>query len=181
MSAERDAVLVRRCLDGDGRAFEEIVHRYEKLLFNVALRMTNDREDARDIAQTVFLKAWRRLDTFDGRYKFFSWIYRILMNETLNVLARRRPAGPLDERIEDRQPTPERHAEQRQVRDLVHGALMELSPDDRELIVLRHLLHHGYEEIGELLGIPPKTVKSRLYTARQRLCHALRSRGVHAS
>lgn len=181
MTADRDASLVQRCLDGDGRAFEALVRAYEKVLFNVALRMTNDREDARDITQTVFLKAWRHLGTYDRRHKFFSWIYRILMNETLNALARRRPSEPLDERLVAREPSPDERAHELQMREHVHGALMTLTPEDRELVVLRHLLHHGYEEIAELKGIPAKTVKSRLYTARQRLCHALRARGVHAS
>ena len=91
-----DAELVNRCLSGDQLAFEPLVTRYQKVLFNVALRMVGNYEDARDIAQTAFVKAFEKLDTYDPRYRFFSWIYRIMMNESLNYLQRRKFHEPLD-------------------------------------------------------------------------------------
>ena len=84
MTAEDEEALVLRSLAGDQKAFGELVGAHQQVLFNVALRMLNDREDARDVTQTAFLKAWRKLDTYDRRNKFFSWIYRILLNEALN-------------------------------------------------------------------------------------------------
>jgi RNA polymerase sigma-70 factor (ECF subfamily) len=88
-----DAAAVRRCLDGDHAAFEAIVGRYQQVLFNVALRTLGDYEEARDAAQNTFVKAYEKLGSYDPQRRFFSWIYRILMNECLNL--RRRPARHL--------------------------------------------------------------------------------------
>ena len=98
MMIERDEQeLVERAKQGDSRAFEKLVQAYERVIFNLALRMTNDREDARDIAQTVFVKAYQGLKGFDPKYRFFSWIYRIGVNESLNHRGRNRRHEELDE------------------------------------------------------------------------------------
>jgi RNA polymerase sigma-70 factor (ECF subfamily) len=176
-----EAALVRRTLDGDAEAFEGLVAAYESVLFNAALRMTNDREEARDLTQSAFLKAYRRLETFDPRHRFFSWIYRILLNETLNALARRRTNAPLDEEIVDGHPGPEEQMALGEVQDIVHDALMELSDEDRHLVIMRHLMEMSHREMGALVHVPEKTVKSRLYSARQRLAAILIRRGVRTA
>ena len=89
-----DVDLVAKCLGGDLQAFELLMERHERVLFTVALRMLGDREEARDATQNTFLKVYQRLDTFDSSYRFFSWIYKIMLNECLNVLRGRRPAAP---------------------------------------------------------------------------------------
>ena len=95
MSAGRDEDLVRRAREGDARAFEALVAAHEHAIFNLTLRMTGDREDARDLTQVVFLKAWRGLGGFDDTRRFFSWIYRIAINEAINLRQSMRPrAGP---------------------------------------------------------------------------------------
>src|SRR5690349_24851197 len=86
-----DAAAVGRCLDGERNAYEAIVTRYQRGLFNVALRMLGNYEDARDATQAAFIKAYEHLDSFDRQQRFFSWLYRILKNECLNVLRGRRP------------------------------------------------------------------------------------------
>jgi RNA polymerase sigma-70 factor (ECF subfamily) len=181
MVAGDEGALVQRSCDGDREAFGELVSAYQHVLFNVALRMCNDREDARDLTQTAFLKAWRKLHTFDRRNKFFSWIYRILVNETLNLLRSRRAQEPLDERIEARGRSPADQAEANEIRAIVQDSLMELATEYRQVIILRHLQQMSHSEIGELLNLPEKTVKSRLYTARQLLGGVLRRRGVRAT
>jgi len=178
VTTEDDATLVRRSLDGDRDAFGELVLRYQDLLFNVALRMTNDREDARDATQSAFLKAWRKLGTFDRRNKFFSWLYRILVNETLNRVRRRRVQVPLDENMIASERSPDEQAEIAETGALVEAGLVRLRREHREVIVLRHFLGMSHGEIGGLLHLPEKTVKSRLYTARQALAQVLRRRGV---
>ena len=90
-----DVAVVARCLDGEHNAYEAIVSRYQKGLFNVALRMLGNYEDARDATQTAFIKAYEHLDTFDPEQRFFNWLYRILKNECLNVLRSRRPSEPV--------------------------------------------------------------------------------------
>ena len=178
MTTEDDAILVRRSLDGDRDAFGELVLRYQDLMFNVALRMTNDHEDARDATQSAFIKAWSRLDTFDRRNKFFSWLYRILVNETLNRMRSRRVHVPLDADMMSDERSPAERAESAEAARLVEAGLVELRADHREVIVLRHFLGMSHVEIGGLLDLPEKTVKSRLYTARQALAQVLRRRGV---
>ena len=165
---ESDGALVERCLSGEEAAFEALVSRYQRGLFNVALRMLGSYEDARDSTQTAFVKAYEHLDSFDVSQKFFSWIYRILKNECLNALRARRPSEPvsLEWSSGDRPSDP---LESRERERAVQTALLALSAEYREVVVLRHFTDLSYEEIAATLGIPVKTVKSRLYTARQRL------------
>ncbi len=159
---------VALCLGGDGSAFEPLVARYEKVLFNVALRMLGDREDARDVTQTAFVKAWEHLASYDPSHRFFSWLYRIMVNESLNLIARRRRQVPLDAEL----PSPERadrQAEADELMERLQAALLALPQESREVLVLRHFAEQSYQEIAWTLGIAEKTVKSRLFTARQRL------------
>ena len=178
MVAEDEDAVIQRVLAGDSRAFGELVATYERTLFNVALRMVNDREDARDLTQTTFIKAYRKLDTFDREHRFFSWIYRILINESLNHLSRRRQHEELDDQMASTSRSPEDEVGGSEAGELVKDGLMELSTEYREAIILRHFLDLSHREMSGLLNIPEKTVKSRLYTARQQLGDVLRRRGV---
>jgi RNA polymerase sigma-70 factor (ECF subfamily) len=176
-----DETLVRRCLDGDTEAFGELVSRYERPLFNVALRMLRDREEARDATQNAFVKAWQHLDQFDRSRRFFSWLYRIAVNEALNRATRRKPAEPIDERLVDRGTSPDESVERGERAILIERAVNRLSDAYREVIVLRHWLDLSYDEIAEALHVPAKTVKSRLFSARVRLGEILAEMGVEAS
>jgi len=173
---EQDRDLVQRCLEGQRDAASGLVDRYQKRLFNVALRMLYNVQDAEDVTQTVFLNAFLELRTYNPRYKFFSWIYRMTVNESLNMLKRRKPTVTLDDEFDIRAPgaAPDRAAE---VQDRVEKALMSLKPDDRAVVVLRHFVSFSYQEIADVLEIPVRTVKSRLFTARDRLRLALDERG----
>jgi RNA polymerase sigma-70 factor, ECF subfamily len=163
-----DSALVARCLAGEVDAFEPLVRRYQRPLYNVALRMLGDREEARDVVQDAFLKAYEKLSSFDPRYRFFSWVYRIVLNESLNLRSRRRQADPLtSEPVASGGPEQAMHEKERQ--DGVQAALLRLPEDDRLLLVLRHFAELSYAEIGDAIGVAEKTVKSRLHEARQKL------------
>ncbi len=138
--------------------------------------MLHNVQDAEDVTQTVFLNAFLKLRTYNPRYRFFSWIYRMTVNESLNTLKRRKPTVTLEDELGIRAPgaAPDRATE---VEDRVGKALMDLKPDDRAVVVLKHFASFSYQEIADVLEIPVRTVKSRLFTARERLQFALRERG----
>lgn len=166
---DADAKLVEACRGGNKRAFETLVIRYERPVFNAAYRILNNREDANDISQTVFLKVYERLDSYKPEYKFYSWIYRIAINESLTMLNNRKPGSPIDEQQVSEDPSPEQLADSDQLGRKLQGALMQITADNRAVVVLKHFLGCSYRDISEILGIPEKTVKSRLFTARQQL------------
>jgi len=170
---EQDRALVRGYLEGQPDAAGGLVDRYQKRLFNLALRMLDNAQDAEDVTQTVFLNAFLKLRTFDPRYRFFSWVYRMTVNESLNVLKRRKRTVTLED--EPAIPAPEAVPEgATEAQDRLSQALLCLKPDDRALVVLRHFLFFSYEEMANVLEIHVKTVKSRLFSARERLRMALR-------
>lgn len=175
---DNEADLLDRCLEGDGGAFGQLIDRYQRVLFNVSLRMVGNREDALDITQTVFLKAYENLGKFDRRHKFFSWVYRIMINESLNHLNRARRMEPLDESLESGACGPEVDCAQSRLRDSIQTALLELTPDYRQVIVLRHFVQLSYQEMSGVLEVPEKTVKSRLHTARQLLGGIFSKNGI---
>lgn len=163
-----DATLVERCRAGDPQAFEGLVHRHQRVLFNVALRILGNREDAGDATQNAFIKLYQNLDSYDEQRRFFSWAYRILRNECLNMLRARRMPEPVSEEVHASfEPVDRLEREER--RRCVQAALLDLSIEQREVVVLRHFAGLSYAEVGAVLGISEKMVKSRLYSARQRL------------
>jgi RNA polymerase sigma-70 factor (ECF subfamily) len=173
-----DATLVRRCRDGDRAAFERLVVRYQKPVFNAALRLLRDPEDARDVAQTTFLKVFEHIADYDPSFKFYSWIYRIAVNESLNTLGSRKPSEGFNGEEADAAPGPDRQLEGQQTGRAIEEALMRIKPELRTVIVLRHVMHLSYQDMGDILLLPEKTVKSRLYTARQLLRDHLLQHGA---
>ncbi len=167
-----DRELVRKYLDGERPAGDELVNRYHRSVYNVALRMLGNVQDAEDVTQTTFGNAFAALDSYDPKYRFFSWIYRMTFNESLNTLKRRRNVVSLDGSFDvpAADGTSEGAAE---AEDRVGRALLDLKPDDRAVVVMRHFVSFSYEEISEVLEIPVRTVKSRLFTARERLRQSL--------
>ncbi len=167
-----DRALVRRYLDGERPAGDELVDRYHRTVFNVALRMLGNVQDAEDVTQTTFGNAFAALDSYDQTYRFFSWIYRMTVNESLNTLKRRRNMVSLDGSFDV--PAAGGVSESAtEAEEQVGRALLELKPDDRAVVVLRHFVSFSYEEISDVLGVPVRTVKSRLFTARERLRQSL--------
>jgi RNA polymerase sigma-70 factor (ECF subfamily) len=178
VNEDDDATLVRRCRDGDRAAFERLVVRYQKPVFNAALRLLRDPEDARDVAQTTFLKVFEHIADYDPSFKFYSWIYRIAVNESLNALASRKPCEGFNGEEADPAPGPDRQVEGEQTIRAIEEALMRIKPELRTVIVLRHFMHLSYQDISDILLLPEKTVKSRLYSARQMLRDHLLQHGT---
>jgi len=170
--------LIRRSLHGDAEAYGELVATHQRVLFHVALRMTRNREDAQDVTQIAFVKAYEKLASFDRTRKFFSWIYRILWNETLNLVQRQPRHEPLDETMPEDRSTPEGDSEERETNARIHESIEELPPDYRQVILLRHFAQLSYQEMSRVIELPEKTVKSRLFTARRLLGTILERKGV---
>jgi RNA polymerase sigma-70 factor (ECF subfamily) len=177
VGAEDEDGLIARCLAGDRDAFEPLVERYYRPLFRVAARMLGSREEARDVTQTVFLKAYQALATCDRQRRFFSWIYRILINECLNTLRARKPTMGIDESVPSSSVGAD-PVEVGETRRRVRKALLLLPETQRDVILLRHFAELRYEQIAAALGVPEKTVKSRLFSARQRLVELLSAEKV---
>jgi RNA polymerase sigma-70 factor (ECF subfamily) len=178
MNETDDITLVNKCIQGDVKAFEVLVDKYQKPIFNAALRICNDFDSAEDISQAAFVKAFEKLESYNQKYKFFSWIYRIVINEALNFLHQDKKLLELDENIISKQETPDQVFEQTELSEKIRQALMHIEPDYRILIELRHFQNCSYSEIGYIMNIPEKTVKSRLYTARQVLGKILIKTGI---
>jgi RNA polymerase sigma-70 factor (ECF subfamily) len=177
--ANADAILVRECLAGDSRAFEALVRKYQKPLYNLALRMVRDRDDAMDVLQAVFVKVYQKLDSYDEKHGFFSWIYRITINESINFAKRARRGDEYESGITAAyQPAQESAQDARALEEEIEQAIAMLKLDYRTVIVLRHYHDFSYEEMAEVLMIPEKTVKSRLFSARQQLKEILTRRGI---
>ena len=173
MSKTDDTQLIERCRSGDRQAFEALLVEYEKPVFNAAYRMLNSRDDAQDVTQTVFLKVFENIDQFDPSRRFFSWIYRITLNESINWLGKKNRLEPLTYEAAFEGKGPEQEVESANVAANVQAALMTIKSDYRSVVVLKHFLGCSYMEISQILDVPEKTVKSRLYTARQQLKDAL--------
>jgi RNA polymerase sigma-70 factor (ECF subfamily) len=186
-AADEDRRLVDRAQTGDVRAFEALVRRYERWVFTLALRMVGDRADAEDIAQEVFLKAYRGLSGFRGGSRFSTWLYAIASHHCLNHLASRdvrarraarvgNPAGadgetstPAVDRVADDAPGPDAALERRDLRRMIQSALASLTEEHRIVLILRDIHGMSYDEIAENLGVELGTVRSRLHRARMEL------------
>ncbi|MEO8564666.1 MAG: sigma-70 family RNA polymerase sigma factor [bacterium] len=177
MDNDVDQELVERFRDGDRDAFTELVVRYQRPIYNAAFWILHSADDASDIAQIVFMKVAERLDEFDSQHRFFSWIYRIAVNESLNLLRRNGHEEWLDDEIELAGPetaNPESIAADAERSRHIQRALMKLSVNDRTVLMLRHFSDCSYEEIAGILDLDEKTVKSRLFEARHRLRETLK-------
>lgn len=178
MNKQRESRLIERSRKGERRALEQLLGRYEKPVYNVAYRMLGNPDDAADAAQAALLKAFEKLDSYKPEYRFFSWIYRIAINESINYGRRSRRQQPLDGNEVAATGGPDTEAEADDRARGIQEGLMELSEDYRTVIVLRHFSDLSYREIASVLSIPEKTVKSRLYSARQLLKEALQAKGI---
>jgi RNA polymerase sigma-70 factor (ECF subfamily) len=173
-----DNELVRECLGGDEHAFETLLLRYQGPVFNAVLRMVRDRDEASDLTQTAFLKAYEQLGRFDSRHKFFSWLYRIAVNEAINHVKRRRRLEPLAGDWASGTRNPEAEFIESELSHHVQDALMSLPYDYRAVLVLRHFEGCSYDEMAAIVGVTEKKLKSRLFSARRQLKELLEARGI---
>jgi RNA polymerase sigma-70 factor (ECF subfamily) len=177
MKEDPDAALVLASRAGDARAFEELLSRHERRVFNAAYRILHHRDDAADVTQTAFLRAYEHLDRYDPQQSFSSWLYRIAINEAIDVGGRRAPTEWELDTLPDEAAGPEAQADDGHADACLQRALMALGVDQRALVVLKHVQDFSYEQIAEILDCPVKTVKSRLFSARRALRERLLERG----
>jgi RNA polymerase sigma-70 factor (ECF subfamily) len=177
-----ESVLVNAARKGDIGAFEELVRRYDRNVFRIAQHITQNREDAEDVVQDAFLKAYQNLGQFQGQSKFYTWLVRIAVNEALMRLRRRRPERmvSLDEdvkteedsmprEIADWTPNPEQQYNQAELKDILSRTIQGLPTSFRTVFVLRDVEGLSTEETAEALGLSIPAVKSRLLRARLQL------------
>jgi len=172
---EREVVIEWK--KGNKKAYESLVRHYMTDAYMVAYGFVRDADDARDLSQDAFIKAYQARESFDASRPFYPWLYRILKNHCLNFLKRgSRKSGslfyadnPARERFVSPTPTPLQDLERKERKKIVHAAIELLSEDHREIVVLKNFKGCSYTEIAEILDIPIGTVMSRLYYARKML------------
>ncbi|MEJ2720492.1 MAG: sigma-70 family RNA polymerase sigma factor [bacterium] len=174
---ENERELVERWKRGDKKAFGVLVRRYMADAYLIALGFTRNSEDARDLSQDAFIKAFQARDQFDPERPFYPWFYRILRNRCLNFVQREsRKSEPLyyennpdRERFASRSATPLENLERDERKRLLHAAIEALSFEHQEIIILKNFQGYSYQQIADTLSIPIGTVMSRLYYARKML------------
>jgi RNA polymerase sigma-70 factor (ECF subfamily) len=157
---------------GDSGPFVALVERYHRPVYNAAYNILRRADDATDVTQTVFLRVIERLDDYDPQYRFFSWLYRIAVNEALDTLRRNGREDPLDDDVElpDLEGRdPEALLDRAQQSARLRACLLRLPTGDRAVLTLRHYAELTYEEIADVLEVDEATVKSRLFEARRHL------------
>ena len=174
-----DSELITECLQGRTEAFGQIVTRYQERLFGTLVTMLGSVEDARDVAQEAFVQAYQKLDSFRGQSAFYSWLFRIALNSSVDHHRRqRRPTVSIDAAREQTgaEPTdlhpetsPSFSIERTERQTLVQLALSKLSPEYRQVLILKEMEDFKYEEIAALVKIPVGTVRSRIHRGRAEL------------
>ncbi|MFV0478724.1 MAG: RNA polymerase sigma factor [Parahaliea sp.] len=165
----RDGRLVKRGQQGDAEALGELVELYHGVIYRMAFRMLGDVDDAADVTQITFVRAFEKLHSFRSEHVFFSWLYRIGINQAADWKRRPHDVHGTDDCLMAQGGDPQSALHQAQIQDQVQNTVMQLSDEHRAVIVLRHFSECSYDEISEILSIPEKTVKSRLFEARCRL------------
>ncbi|MFJ4655698.1 RNA polymerase sigma factor [Nocardia sp. NPDC088792] len=175
-TAPDDATLAGRVRDGDVRAYEQLVLRYQGAMYRLASRMLADTAEAEDIVQDVFLTAWRRIAQLQDDDAFAGWLYRITTNLCLNALRKRQPAADVDPdttespRADTR---PEQAAQLNSQLEALTSALQQLTPEQRACWLLREVHGRSYEEIGEIVGANATQVRGRIARARVQLAEVM--------
>ena len=180
--------LVKRCQEGDAEAFDELVVRYRTRVFGMIYNMVHSEQDAWDLAQDSFLKAWKSITRFRGQSSFYTWIYRIVMNVTIDWLRKKqvkaggaefddsiqlKEVDPASKTMPKADPLPSETLEQREIRAEIDKAIAQLSPEHRAVILMKEIDGMQYHEIAETLGCSIGTVMSRLFYARKKLQNLL--------
>ena len=182
VASDTDVELVRRAQEGDTRAFDELVVKYSKKLYGLVYNMTSNKEDTHDLLQDIFAKAYRSLRHFRGKSTFYTWIYSIAVNMTLNFLKKRKRRSSmslddLDSGIQNdsafvdtgNRANPRQQSTLHELQKKLNEALQELSEDHRAVVTMFDIQGMPHAEISKILGVSEGTVRSRLYYAHQQL------------
>jgi RNA polymerase sigma-70 factor, ECF subfamily len=181
--------LVRRCQEGQTDAFDQLVTRYRTRVFAMIYNMVHNEQDAWDLAQEAFVKAWKSIGRFKGKSSFYTWIYRIGMNVTIDWLRKReikaggaefddaielKEIDPASKTVPKADPLPHQRMQHQEIRSRIDKAIAQLSPEHRAVILMKEIEEMQYHEIAETLGCSIGTVMSRLFYARKKLQNSLR-------
>jgi RNA polymerase sigma-70 factor, ECF subfamily len=181
--------LVKQCQTGNTEAFDQLVTRYRTRVFAMIYNMVHNEQDAWDLAQDSFVKAWKSIRRFRGRSSFYTWIYRIVMNVTIDWLRKKQVKGagaefndaiqlkeiePASRTLPKADPLPHERMEQSEIRARINNAIAQLSPEHRAVILMKEIEEMQYHEIAEALGCSIGTVMSRLFYARKKLQNLLK-------
>ena len=181
--------LVKQCQAGNTEAFDQLVTRYRTRVFAMIYNMVHNEQDAWDLAQDSFVKAWKSIGRFRGRSSFYTWIYRIVMNVTIDWLRKKQVKGagaefndaiqlkeiePASRTLPKADPLPHERMEQSEIRARINNAIAQLSPEHRAVILMKEIEEMQYHEIAEALGCSIGTVMSRLFYARKKLQNLLK-------
>ena len=173
--------IIARARRGDAGAFEQLVETYREQVYRIALRMCSNAADADEAAQEAFLAAWKGLPNFRGDSRFSTWLYQLTSHAAIDLMRREKRQIAAEDITEvsapDPDPSPQQQAERSETRQAVRDAMGQLSPEYRQIVVLRFLQELSYEEIGAVLKLPPGTVKSRLNRAKSQLKDILSKSG----
>jgi len=190
LTSDEEIKLIQRVAGGDRNAFEGLVHANQKNVYNLALKMTSSEEDALDISQEAFLKAYRQLEGFRGDSRFSVWMYRLTYNLCIDFLRKKKRATVVslswqdddgddhDLEIPDMRSQPEEKMIQGEMRETIAASINELGQNHREILVMREITGMSYSEIAETLNLSEGTVKSRLARARLSLASILVKKGT---
>ena len=179
-----DAYLVKRSQEGDVRSFELLIIRYQKRIFNVVFRVVRNRDVVEDLAQEAFLNAFKSIRSFKGGSSFYTWLYRIAANVSINYLSKQKRASFADEglleteevsvRASGWESSPERSVQSIETSKAIAESVDALPDDIRQAVVLREYEGLSYEEISEVMDCPIGTVRSRIFRGREMLKEKLR-------
>ena len=182
MTDER--TLIKKAQKGDVESFEEILYRYQSIIYNISYRFAGSSEDAEDMTQEVFIKIFRNINSFQFKSKLSTWIYRVTTNTCLDIVKRKKDnmtAFSLDDTLEDGEgkllsseiadsrPTPDKQAEQHEIKNAVNKAISQLPEDYRAVVILRDIHGLPYDDIAEIVDCSVGTVKSRISRGRRKL------------
>jgi RNA polymerase sigma-70 factor (ECF subfamily) len=188
VQVEQDAQLIARCQSGDTAAFNDLITKYRSKVYSMIFNMVRNEQDAWDLSQEAFLKAWRNLDRFRGQSSFYTWLYRIATNVTIDWVRKKQIEGgvefddtigmtdiePGSSTTPQAEALPHQRMEQEEVQARIADAIEQLSPEHRTVILLREVDGLQYEEIAEAMHCSVGTVMSRLFYARKKLQTLLR-------
>jgi len=176
-----DRRLIKQARAGDQKAFEKLLTKYRNLVYHVMMRMVRNPQEAEDLCQEAFIKAFGALASFNEEFAFSTWLMKIATNNCIDFLRKKKlrtysidePIQYKEEKVQvelpDREPSPERQMLDEERSKMINDAIQSLPPRYRHVIVLRHKEEKSYEEIAELLKLPLGTVKARIFRAREML------------
>lgn len=178
---DKEQKLIKKCASGNLKAFDELIEKYEKTAYNIALRILKNPEDAMDVSQEAFIKVFKSIKTFNFESAFSTWLYRIVTNTCLDFIRKRNSnvysidnpiqtdEGEIERDIPDESNSPEELLEKKLTQELINNSINKLEENHRIVIILRDIQGFSYEEISKILDCSMGTVKSRINRARRSL------------